>query len=450
MSFRSNTSNTVFALKRARYEEQEQTKIGAPVLVLSVLITSYFYCVPLARLESAGTDWRIYDIVFALFFLFFGLHFLPRLQQLFKDRNTFLYWAGLLLVMVWLSLILTVGIGGMSRLPPAIIRSIRFSAYFFTAGFVVLLADTPRRYRFLFGVIYINIATQAVLAFAQGMGRLGSFWPVYYTAIYGVLPVGTLSPHHKQIGVVMLLGISMSLTLLRSKSGALRVVVLGLLAIMVMVPIFAKSRTAWLGFAFLFAGYVFINRQQSIRILLAVGVGLMVIFTVGSNSLVSVLQDNVNEVFIDRYERLGFEGIAGDRLLVYDNYPDAIAKSPWVLLTGVGFQNVLKFISAAGAHNNYAQAWFELGIFGFVFYMRMLFSVLKSLRSTADVTESCFERAAAQDAWAAFIAVMATMLVGETLWAQSSMYTLTGQIMTYMALAAAPLHYPSFAKKEQK
>jgi O-antigen ligase len=439
MSIPLNSPERISAMKKSKYAH-EQEQLGAPVILMAVLLTSYYYCVPLARLESMGTDWRIYDITFAIFFLSFGLGLWPRLMQLFKDRGTFFHWAGLMLILVWLSLILTVGFGGLSKLLPAIIRSIRFSAYFLAAGFVVLLADTPRRYRFLFNVIYINIAVQALLAFAQGMGMLGTFWPKNYIAMYGFEPVGTLSAHHKQIGVVMLLGIGMSLSLLRSGAVSLRPIVLGLMAAMLMAPIFATSRTAWMGFAFLMAGYVFINRQRSIRVLLVAGIGMMLIFLIASNSLVSILQDNINDVFIDRYMRFGIEGIAGDRLRVYDNYPDAIAKSPWILVIGTGFQNVVVFIRSAGAHNNYFQAWFELGIFGFIFYMRMLFSLLSSLRRTAEVAKDSFEHAVALDAWAVFIGVMATMLVGETLWAQGSMFSLTGQIMTYMALAVTPLY----------
>jgi hypothetical protein len=40
------------------------------------------------------------------------------------------------------------------------------------------------------------------------------------------------------------------------------------------------------------------------------------------------------------------------------------------------------------------------------------------------------------------------MIFGETLWAQYSMFTLTGQIMTLVALAASPLYWEQAPEME--
>jgi O-antigen ligase len=423
-----------------RYE-----RVGFPVFTLGLLITSYFYCLSIGRLASLGTDFRIYDFAFAFFFITVGLREWPRLRKLQKDHSSFHYWAWFLIILVWLSLITTTVTGGLTQLMPAVVRSIRFTSYFVAAGFIVVLVDSPRRYRFILNIIYINIVVQAILAFAQALGWLGSFWPSFY----GDLPVGTLSFHHKQIGVVMLLGIALTLSFIRTSKSPISIsILLVLLGIMFAVPIFSESRTAWLGFGALTLGYLYIHRIRAIGLIILVITGMLVLFWMTKDLVQNPLTDSVNTVFIDRYERFGYMGIIGERMNVYDNFPQAIQRSPWILIIGTGFENVITFIRATGAHNNYAQAWFELGILGFIVYMALLFAVLKNLRQAANKAISPLEITFAQDAWAAFFAVLATMLVGETLWAQYSMYSLTGQIMTYMALAVSPLYWATQQGKE--
>ncbi len=431
----------------------QEDRIGLPLIGLALLITSYYYVLPLGRfmLGSLATDYRVYDFVFIVFFLFFGLRYWPHLRQLQRDRSGFHYWAAILLLLVWLSLLITLATSGITRLLPGMIRAIRFTAYFLAAGYVVVLVDNPRRYRFILGVIYTNIVFQAVLAFAQDLGWLSSFWSSYYLALYGEMPVGTLSPHHKQIGVVMLLGIALTLSFLRvSRFIIPKLLLLALMAIMLMVSVFAQSRTAWLGIGALALGYLYIYRQRAIGVSTLAVLGVLLVLWLARDLVQEPIQENINVVFIDRIERFGFEGIAGDRLKVYDNFAHYIRSKPYFLLIGAGFQNVMFFIHSAGAHNNYAQAWFELGIVGFMVYIAFLVSVLRTLLRTAQQVTSPLENTVARDSFAAFVGVLATMLVGETLWAQGSMFTLTGQIMTLMALATSPFYWNSWLKTQDE
>jgi O-antigen ligase len=419
-------------------ESSHEEHIGFPIFVSSLLITSYFYCLPIVHLGSLGTDLRLYDFAFAFFFLAVGLREWPRLRELQKDHSSFHYWGGLLLILVWLSLIVTLVTGGISQLLPALVRSVRFTSFFLAAGYLVILVDTAHRYRFILYTIYFNIIIQSALAFSQGMGWLHSFWPIFY----GEIPVGTLSWHHKQIGVVMLMGIAITLSLLRtSKYPLSKLVLLLLLGPIVVVPIFSISRTAWLGFGALAIGYLLIHRRQAIGVSILAICGILALLWLTGGNVQDRMSADINLVLVDRYERLGYLGIVGERLAVYDNFPKAIQESPWILLIGTGFQNISEFISASGAHNNYAQAWFELGIFGFIIFIGFLIRILQNLNRTAEIVHSPLENALAKDAGAFFIAVLATMWVGETLWAQYSMYSLTGQIMTFFALTTSPFYW---------
>src|SRR5207244_436739 len=101
---------------------------GTPVIGLAVLITSFFFVLPLGRYSvgSTLTDFRVYDFAFIGFMLVFGLRHLGRLQALWKDKSSFHYWAMVLLVLVWLSLIITGIDRGLLPLLAGALRASRF------------------------------------------------------------------------------------------------------------------------------------------------------------------------------------------------------------------------------------------------------------------------------------------------------------------------------------
>jgi O-antigen ligase len=175
---------------------------------------------------------------------------------------------------------------------------------------------------------------------------------------------------------------------------------------------------------------------------------ILVFFVLTRETVQDPLVNQFDAAIVERIERLGYISLVEDRLNIYEDYPKALRRAPWIIVTGTGFQNINSVLGIA-AHNNYVQALFELGIIGFLIYLRFLLSVLGSLRQAAQKAGAALERTLARDMWAAFVGVMATMLIGETLWAQYSMFTLTGQIMTLMALASSSLNWRPIAETEQ-
>lgn len=428
----------------------KRTPLGFPLLALAGLITSYFYVLPLGRYAIAGidADYRLYDFVFLFFLITVGLNYLPQLRRLSRDRSSFFAAIVVFLWLVWMSLSLTLFLGGGDSLLPAIIRAFRFSAYFLAAGFVVVLVDNPRRYRFLLTVIYLNIVVQALLAFAQGIGMLSSFWPDYWLQQYGVWPVGTLSPHHLHVGIVMLLGVALTLVFIQQPLPLLwRVVLMGMLGVMCAVIIMAGIRTALLGLAGLVAADLISHRGRSLGYLVVAVLVLAVMYWISGATVQSSVESTLNQVLVDRYKQSGLEGITRDRVTVYSNFPDAIRAYPWMLLVGTGFQNSTAFIGSAGAHNNYLHVLFELGLIGFIIYMTFLIRILRNLSAVARKMDKTLEKEIARGMWSAFVAIMVTMLANETLWAQYSQFTLTGQIMTLMALAISPLYWENPASE---
>jgi O-antigen ligase len=204
--------------------------------------------------------------------------------------------------------------------------------------------------------------------------------------------------------------------------------------------VFSGARTFLLGFAGMMLAYVYVYRSRGLLSLLTVAVVVGGFLIAG----IDLIRDPVSEIvetrITGRVERFGYEGLYGERTKIYfDNFPKAVERAPWVLLTGSGFQNISVYMGGVtGGHNNYLHVLMELGIVGLVIYLVFLTKVLKVLRRAMMTGRSRFEHFLAADAWVCFVGILATMLVGETLWAQYSTFTLSGQIMVYVGLAAAP------------
>lgn len=417
----------------------QDRKLGFPVIALAGLLTSYFYVLPFGRysVSTFTTDFRLFDFTILAFVATVVVPYRHRLAALVAERGSYHRVVVLLIAIVWLSLLMTYATSGVSKFLPGVIRAARFSAYLLTASWVVMLANTPTRARFIARVLLVNIAVQATLALLQTREIIPNLWPTYWQS-YGDYPVGTLSPHHKHIGVVMLLGTGMCLGLLHGSRRFL--VVVGLVCVIAMtlvVPVLSGSRTAWLGLGTLFAAHALRQRLGGIHIILVVAGGLVLAYFAGGDWLIEAAEDQFDRRFMTAVEEGTPEEIYSNRTQVYfENIPRAIERTPWILVVGTGFQNIGSVASVA-AHNNYLQAWMELGLIGLIIYLTFLFRILKTLNFCAHHADTQAERSLAIGGWATFVGVLATMLVGESLWAQYSMFTLTGQIMAVVGVATA-------------
>jgi hypothetical protein len=421
-------------------------KLGVSMIWLALLITSFFYVLPLGRYSLAGysSDFRIYDFIFILYFLFTGRYQINRLLFLIHDRSQYHRYAIILIIMVIFSLGLTWVSVGTNHMPPVLIRTYRFTMYFLIGSFAFLTINTPKKQRFVLGIFYANVIIQTLLAFAQGMKWLPNLWPAYWLDNYGDFPVGTLSPHHLQIGVVMLIGIALSMVIFRLyKNIFLRGLLVLLISMMVVVILRAEIRTVWFALAGWIIAYFFIYRKQAIFPFFLLLSGLLLIYLLFGQAIWVSLQEVLNRRLIDPVEYSGLYGILGDRESIYAGNPfNLLLARPWIILVGTGFQNVSYVLGGAtGAHNNYLQSFFELGIFGFIFYISFLWSIIKMLLKTIQLSKNRLEKYLSKDTLALFIAILITMFAGETMWAQYSQFTLTGQIMIVVALAVSPLNW---------
>ncbi len=422
-----------------------------PVIWLCILVTSYFYCLPLGRFAFAGyqSDFRIFDFVIVVFWLVNWNYLSGRVQFILRSRKLCTHHAFMIGIIVVVSLIFTVIFRG-DYLGPAMIRLFRFLAYLATLVACIAVIDSRKKFRVVLTVFYLNILLQTVIAFLQGVGLIDHLWPLYWRQMYGFneAPVATLSPHHKHISMVMLMGLCLSLGLVQANRSVLWKILFAVSGVlMILIPLFAGTRTFLLGLAGVILGLVWVTRARVVPVVFFLGLGFVLLFWYFDEPVrqttIGKLSERYEDRFVKEYERGGIAELAADRTVVYRSIGSAILENPYLLITGSGFQGAAEFIRGTGAHNNFLQFLVETGVIGLFFFLAFLYTALRNLGMARRLVRFRTERALAEFILIGMVGLIFTMFVGETFYTQPAMFTLAGQIMIFLGLGIAPFFWQS-------
>lgn len=429
-------------------------KLNIDTWMLAGLITSFFYCLPLGRYNVGFilTDFRVFDFVILIFMLVSGINLLLKANPLWKGGSFFTRPLRIFFYLIVIGLLVT-AIYNFNRVLPASIRTFRFVSYLYAGLFTMLVVNTHQKFKFIAWVIILNIALQATIGFLQGVGILPNFWPEYWQLMYAEsdAPVATLSPHHKHMGVVMLIGLGLFISIYKAeRNWIVKLIFLIFILFTIMVPLFSGTRTFLLGLSFFGIAYFYKSSMDMFFFTIIISVFMVIFFSLFNleGFVKQRLEEKYEQRIQSRIDKFGYEGLYRDRLFIYQKVPDVLLDNPHIILTGTGYQNVISFIGANGAHNNYLQVFLELGLFGLIVFLWMLRQILRNLRDAARVVQTRFEKNFINSTWIIFIGIMGTMFVGETLWGQPAMFTLTGQIMVLIGLCVSPYYWFILIRKE--
>src|SRR5690606_19618143 len=117
-----------------------------PVIWLCILVTSYFYCLPLGRFAFAGyqSDFRIFDFVIVVFWLVNWNYLSGRVQFILRSRKLCTHHAFMIGIIVVVSVIFTVIFRG-ENLAPAMIRVVRFLVYLSPLGACIAVSESREK-----------------------------------------------------------------------------------------------------------------------------------------------------------------------------------------------------------------------------------------------------------------------------------------------------------------
>lgn len=433
--------------RAAAYRYYAKSRITVPHWPLMVLIVSFFYCLPLGRFSIGGfdSDFRIFDfaIVFVFGYYLTREQVMQEINRIIHSKVWFTRWLKVLIILLLLSLLVATAYSGTDFILPRLIRIFRFLSYLSVPFLVLAVVRTRAQYMALFNVLFWAIATVGVIAFLQGLNLLPNFWPEYWREMYSEndAPIATLSPHHKHMGVIMLVGLCLGVGyFLRVKPWWLKLAIAGLILMMFTVPLFAGTRTYLLGFVGVIPAMLYIGRFNLILPMMVLVGGGLLFLQFGGGAVSSKVEDKFEERVTARVDKLGYEGLYRERTVIYWDILRTLGEHPYLLLTGTGFQNIFEFIGANGAHNNYMQALMELGLLGLIVFLSFLALLWRNLLATAKIRDRDISPMA-QYTWVALCGIIMTMFVGETFWGQAAMFTLAGQLSFMFALAVSPLYW---------
>lgn len=432
------------------YQAYYKAKRAVNIAPLTVIIISFFYCLPLGRFSLGGfdSDFRVFD--FAILFGFAYYLSIPlvtaEIGRLLKSNRWFFKWLKVLAGLVIFSLVISLMYSGSSFILPRLIRMYRFLAYLLLPFLVFAVVRNKSDFLFLFRVFFWLMAGVGLIAFMQGLGLLPNFWPEYWRIMYSEndAPVATLSPHHKHIGVIMLVGVCVGLGyLIRTKSLWLKVIIGLACLVMFTVPLFGGTRTYLLGFVGVIPAIFFIGKGRGMVAILALVVGSVIFLQYYGDSITTRVESKFDERVTGRIDKLGYEGLYRERTVIYSDIARTLIRYPFLLVTGTGFQNIFAFIGANGAHNNYLQALMELGLVGLYVFISFLVLLWKNLKTATNQIKDRDISIIARYTWVALCGVLLTMFAGETFWGQAAMFTLAGQLSFLFGLVVSPLYWLS-------
>ena len=412
-------------------------------LLIALYITSFFYCLPIIKLNYSGliTDIRLYDLIFPLILW----NFILKNFKQFKLESTTVAYAKynyIFISIIFISLFLTYTYGGPFKLLIAMVRFYRIVSFWSIGLIIIVYIKDHQRLKQLIYVFYFNCVLQAFLGGLQTLDFLPNFWPDYWQAMYGDLySVGTLAPHHKHIGIIMILTVGLSVAVLRSKNNILiKCIAVISIAAAIFTTMGADSRTGYGAIlVYLIYSLLFLRGGQASRIIGVLFSIIILFYAIGPAVGERIQYIEGRQQVMSSHEGGIIAGNLATRSWIWKKIISRLYERPLLLLFGSGFQNNSEYGGIGGAHNNYLHILAELGLYGFMIYFLWLKNIYHEMKYKSLNSNSSFGRIYCSEILAIYVSILITMLIGETLYAQRAMMSLSGQLNILFAFGTHPL-----------
>jgi hypothetical protein len=429
-----------------RVQKSRVAESRFPVWWVYFMMASYFYCLPLMRIAHVTvTDVRLYDVMFLFGFV---LVLLPHSYEILTTIRNNSWLRAYILFSAWcaLSLIVTQVLAGGDQAFIAAGRLTRFIGYGLVAAGIVTFVKEKEDLQRLAWLFFILIAIQAYISFLQSFGYIGQLWPSYWVKNYEDIPTGTLSLHHLQMSTLCILGASLGLFLLGSKLNSFaRWFIASSVCMMAYATFLVTSRSGWLGLGMVVCLFSLqtLRRRQTFSthiVIFWLVVAIIGFLWLGREPIIEMMGNSWQRGYESKVETGGLTNLSVTRMDLLLDFPRVVSENSWVLLSGTGIENAVSVLRYSNAmHNNYLNVIIETGLIGFLLYLNMLFLIWRRSVQVIERTNSAFGRTIALGFQVGFLALLTLNLFNEAFYMQYCVFSLTGQIMAFAAIALHPL-----------
>ncbi|MEL7590334.1 MAG: O-antigen ligase family protein [Anaerolineaceae bacterium] len=425
---------------------------NTPVIIwIFAMVFSYFIVIPLGTISTvAVTDFRLYDLVFIIGVIFI---ILPNLKLIINRIIEYKWLSSFFVFSLWIgfTIVVVLILRGPSTALISAARVFRFIAYGLTSAVIVTFIKTQKTLYLLLWFFFILSVLEAGLSILQFNGIVPYLFPPrwYY---YGLMPTGTLGPHHLQMGMICAMSSSIGIALLHFEKNIIRKI---LIAVSIGALIFAsfavESRTGWIGLAI---GMAYVLYRLTLRftfdtllMIVFIALGIILFYSQSSETMMNQIQDTYSARFSTKIAEGGIGELSPTRVSILRDIPNAILRHPWILVTGAGTQNSVYVLEIGNAaHNNYLHVLIEGGIIGFVLYIRMIFNIFKQSLINFKNSKSRLAKTVLIGFQGAFLVIIFANLYNEAFYFQYATFSLSGQIMALVGISLHKVWVESSAK----
>ena len=409
---------------------------------LAILLGSYTYCLPVVHYGFQGEhDLRVYDFVIVALMLAYlsdtlmGKSFIIAKTSINKPLLYFVVFCLFSLIVVALSV-------GYLEIPRAGLRWFRLAGYALAFILVTSLPMTKKQINILLNVFLIGAAVQGLLSTLQSLGFLGPLWDYHVLDYSPFSYVGTMAPHHVHLRLYLVSALAVLVAKAKTPHGAWGKVGLAACSGLLIYPLFnTHCRTGILAFGVYGAMTLILSKKRAYT-LVGASIGLLVLFLSFGKAPFEIGQEEVQKQIDTMQTPTGYDLTRLDtrRMHIYSLYGERLAGNPAILLWGSGYE-----FGWGGAHNCYANVFFELGPFGLLIWLWLLLRIWKRTTWLAKRSEWPEARVLAREFLCLFIALLVANLTTEVLYPRRALYSFFAQ---FLFLAALVLH-PVWGKPEQ-
>nr|WP_279573985.1 O-antigen ligase family protein [Flavobacterium covae] len=325
-----------------------------------------------------------------------------------------------------------------------------FWVFYLTTVFLsILITDLKFLKNIVSFILFVSIIS-FVIVILQNINVVPFLWSDKYLISYHGFLSGTFGPNKIVVGISALFIFVFSLGLINDERVSINTILLiGAIATSLLTIGLSGSRTTYVGVLVFMVYYALRNTSKFF-----ISMVLLVIILVSVSFYNSSIIDRISETFEKRIEnkirnpkvlREGnvnelYEDLGSGRKGLSLEYINYLLEKPYIIPFGIGFNN--RLIIGFSAHNIYLSLINEVGLVGFFFYFRWLFSILLLKLKPFTQLEHALR--------GIVLAMIVTLFFGEHLYVYRPLFGLFGLFFSIITLLSSPVFCYIAEKKYEK